>query len=167
MRIFAISIIALALLLSVITPVSATNYYETTYKVGAHGVKADIYTPSSAPIYYNWQGESSWVNVGHDVSETERYWMQTGWLYYSGSGNAADTYLENHAGSSNELMLIGTQSWGSYKNYKIQYDSENDEWDAYIDGTWEGSNANSGMPNPPADDPLLVSLRFMKITELR
>jgi len=105
------------------------NWYTGNSRTSAYGIKADIYTPSSAP-YLAADGESNWVSIPTPD------WVQTGWYYRVGF-SSAKPYVEHQVGQNYGLTDYGTQSWNTSKNYKVEYSSANNTWRAYIDNDFK------------------------------
>jgi len=115
------------------------SWYAGNYQTGAYGIKANIYTPPSAP-YLASSGESSWV------STNAPYWVQTGWRYYKNWENARP-YIEYNLSTGYDLTEYGTQSWGWYKGYKLVHSMYG--WSVYIDNVFKLLVGGGGLPTPP------------------
>lgn len=111
---------------------SATSWYAGNRRIGAvYGVKALIWTPSSAP-YLETSGESNWVSLPAD------YFVQAGWRYCTWY-STAQKYREynTHAGVY-DIDNYGTHAWNTSIEYKLVHRS-GELWSIYIGGTLIGS----------------------------
>jgi hypothetical protein len=143
-RLSTAALLALLVFVMAAQSASATTYwYAGNFRTSAYGVKADISTPSSAPNLGNSPIEASWV------STPPPYWIQTGWAYGSGYSYAKPFTEYMLSGGVHNWTAHGSQSWGTSKNYKLDYSP--DSWSAYIDGTWKVTLAYSAVPNAPID----------------
>ena len=93
------------------------------------GVYATITTPSSLPNVSD-SGESVWVSTSID---TNGEWIQTGARYYSSYTNFK-TYTEHFSSGVYKLTTIGTHILGASISYKVEYNSSDSKWHAYIGG---------------------------------
>jgi len=139
-KLFSAVVLLVAFLVALVQPISASTWYVYNYRTSSYGVQADISTPNDAPYLGDPDGESNWVSTLGD------YWVQTGWLYYSGSQYALP-YVEYNTNSDYDLTTYGTQDWYDFKNYKIYY--YNGGWLVYIDGEFEIGIFSNSLPTPP------------------
>lgn len=145
------------------SPVAAIDrWYAGNNQTSVYGVKADIYTPSSAPYVGNYYGEASYVST---ISYSGR-WVQTGWILWA-NNSSAEPYVEIGTGILSDIYYYGTQAWGSYKNYKVQYEAYDDSWNAYIDGSFKAGYSGSAIPDAPnAQLTACAEIRGSNTTEL-
>jgi hypothetical protein len=118
---------------------ASANWYAGNIRYSSYGVKAQIWTPASAPYLAN-SGESNWVSL------PSPYWIQTGWRYYKG-WSAARRYIEYNNALGYALNEYGTQAWSSVVDYKVNHIGGT-TWCAYIN---DGNQyCVSGLASTPA-----------------
>ncbi|MDO8717003.1 MAG: hypothetical protein Q7J73_09410 [Dehalococcoidales bacterium] len=147
-RYFAIMISAVLLLLST-TQYASAAYYAGDAHTNAYGAKANIFTPSSAPYIGCDAGQSNWVGTAAIPDEGIYKWIQTGWVYASNSSDA-HPFVEVLSAGGRTYQEYGTQSWGTYKNYKVKNVAAQNDWSAYIDDVLKVASIN-GVPNGPQE----------------
>lgn len=137
-RFLAVVILVLTFFMVAAQPVWA-SWYAGNYQTSAYGIQANIYTPSSAP-YLASSGESN------SVTTTAPYWVQTGWRYYKNWANARP-YVEYNLSTGYDLTEYGTQSWDTYKNYKLYHSVSG--WSVFIDSDLKLCVSGGGLPTTP------------------
>lgn len=93
------------------------------------GVSASIKIPNTLPNVSN-SGESVWVSTSADSNGE---WIQTGARYYSSFTNFK-TYTEHYESGVYRLTTVGTHVSGANIAYKVEYNSSDLKWHAYIAG---------------------------------
>ena len=73
-------------------------------------------------------GESAWVSTSKDSNGE---WVQAGARYYS-SYTAFKTYTEHYQNGVYKLTTVGTHRLGIYLTYKVEYNSDDGKWHAFI-----------------------------------
>ncbi len=91
------------------------------------GISAKITMPSSLPDVSD-SGESAWVSTSKDSNNE---WVQAGARYYS-SFTAFKTYTEHYQNGVYKLTTVGTHRLGIYLTYKVEYNSDDGKWHAFI-----------------------------------
>jgi hypothetical protein len=129
----ALLILTILFQIIIIAQPVAASWYAGNARFSVYGVKADIHTPESAPSPCTGAGLSNWVSTAPNYDHPG--WVQTGWLYIPESPyyiTVATPYVELKTDNGTRSYYeYGTQSWDTYKNYKINW---NGYWEVYIDG---------------------------------
>jgi hypothetical protein len=160
-RILLSVFIGLAIFIMAVQPVMATDYYSGNYQGSVYGVKANIYTPSSKPYLAYQDGEGSWVSTAYTP-----YFVQTGWLCRL-ADTYATSYVEYQLSGGYDIEYGTTQSWGTYRNYKLNYDlSDTYVWNIYFDGFYLMSVEDDALPTPPTTLYAFSEVKGSPATEL-
>lgn len=110
---------------------SPYHQYAGFIKGGSNkGVSAEIKMPSSLPDVSD-SGESVWVSTSMDSNGE---WIQAGARYYSSFTNFK-TYTEHYSNGIYKLTTHGIHILGKVVTYKVEYNSSDGKWHAYISGT--------------------------------
>ncbi len=147
-RIFTAIALAIAILSLIAQPALASWYAGYFQGGGSYGVRADIYTPASAPYIGATGGESNWVSTA--TPWVTAYWVQTGWRLTQAAPTTAKSYYEYRASPDPADYLLveyENHSWGTSKNYKIEWDGT--YWIFYRNGTWLFGVTGGYLPTPP------------------
>lgn len=88
-------------------------------------------------------GESVWVSTSADSNGK---WIQTGARYYS-SFSTFKTYTEHYESGVYKLDIVGTHVLGASIAYKVEYNSSDSKWHAYIAGTDKVSSSLATIDN--------------------
>jgi hypothetical protein len=134
-------VLGLTLAITLTIPALAQKWYAGN-QYPCYGAKADIYTPGSAPYLGPDSTECSWISTSPYGAG---YWIQTGWAY---SGGSATSYTELKINGYYSYDPHGSQSWGTYKNYKIVSNTSN-TWYAYIDNYLYVGVTSASLPYAP------------------
>ena len=106
------------------------------------GVSATITLPSKLPNVSD-SGESVWVSTSKDSNGE---WVQTGARYYSTFTNFK-TYTEHYQSGVYKLTTVGVHALGASISYKVEYNSTDGKWHAYIAGVDKVSSALATINN--------------------
>ena len=112
------------------TIVAANDYHGyagVTTSSKKRGISAKITMPSDFPDVSG-SGESAWVSTSKDSNGE---WVQAGARYYS-SYTAFKTYTEHYQNGVYKLTTVGTHRLGIYLTYKVEYNSDDGKWHAFI-----------------------------------
>lgn len=94
------------------------------------GISANIGLPGRFPDVQD-SGESVWVSTSKNSSGE---WLQAGTRYYDGYTSFVK-YVEYFDGGIYKILTnFGTQDLGSYVNYKVEYNTNDGKWHAYVNG---------------------------------
>lgn len=91
------------------------------------GISAKITMPSSFPDVSD-SGESAWVSTGIDSNGE---WVQAGARYYS-TDTAFKSYTEHYQNGVYTPTTVGTHRLGIYLTYKVEYNSDDGKWHAFV-----------------------------------
>ena len=144
MKKFLIAVMVMIMVVSLFsTNVLAASFYSGVNRSGNFtGISASIKAPSSYPVIGT-SGESCWITTQAETP-SGRTWVQTGLRYWDGF-TVMKTYFEYKYPPTGDydLIHIGTHLKGATVAYKLQYNSSNVVWDAYIGGSKIGSYNNA------------------------
>lgn len=137
---FVVAVAALLLLGPLAAPSLATTYWAGNH-VTSWGVKADIYTPTSAFKVGSGDYVPSWVSTVAFWNPNKGiywYWNQTGYDYQPSQHTNPRSYYEKHdQDGTYHIVYLGDVLWGAHHNYEVHYvtgSGGKGEWGIYIDG---------------------------------